>query len=343
MPLADPLLAHKRPRLGLYAPFIALVVFASGWSLAWLWVRGEAERRMDAAAASVSSAGDQLSWRARRFFGFPFRLDVDLADARFAAASGWAISAPILKGEAFVFAPGHWVVSAPAGVVVTRPRGGSVIVASKVLRASVSEITAHPPRISIEGIGLTITPAPGASPSFLTSAGELHLHTRAGPGDQGAIFVEVDQAQARLSGLLGRIAGGKPVGFTGEGVFTHASALEGKNWPAAVRAWSGAGGVLNVRRILASAGQVQAQTRSGVLSVGDDGRLRGSLTATLRQAPRALAAMGQSGAISPEAAGAAASVLGARSRGDIATVTIDFQAGETTFGPAAIGPAPKVY
>ncbi|MGI9170166.1 MAG: DUF2125 domain-containing protein, partial [Caulobacteraceae bacterium] len=43
-----------------------------------------------------------------------------------------------------------------------------------------------------------------------------------------------------------------------------------------------------------------------------------------------------------EAAGAAAAVIGARG-GPAATVTLDFQAGQTTLGPAAIGPAPKVY
>jgi len=53
--------------------------------------------------------------------------------------------------------------------------------------------------------------------------------------------------------------------------------------------------------------------------------------------------MTQSGAIRPETAATAASVLDASHQGAVDAVTIDFQAGQTTLGPAAIGPSPKVY
>ena len=85
----------------------------------------------------------------------------------------------------------------------------------------------------------------------------------------------------------------------------------------------------------------------GLITVGEDGRLRGSLSVDLRQAQRALGVMGEAGVIAPEAAGAAAAVLGAQSQnsrqGPVAKVTLDFQAGEATLGPAAIGSAPKIY
>ena len=336
-------LAHKRLRLGLYGPFVALVIFAGAWSAAWLWARGEAARQMDGAAAVAAQTGYGLTWTSRTFYGFPFRLDVSLTGARFSAPSGWAVEAPTLKAEAYVYAPGHWVAAAPQGLVLTRPSGGAVIIGARVLRASISAVQAHPPRMSLEALGVTVAPAPGAAPVFVTAAEEVHLHSRAGPADQGAVYVEIDKARARLSGLLGRIAGGKPVSFVADGIFSHAASLEGADWPSAVRAWRQAGGVLKVRTMRASAGQVIADARAGALSVGPDGRLVGSLTADIRQAPRALAAMDQTGAIAPEAAGAAASVIGARSRGQIATLTIDFQAGQTTLGPAAIGPAPRVY
>ncbi|HEY5107652.1 MAG TPA: DUF2125 domain-containing protein [Caulobacteraceae bacterium] len=336
-------LAQKRLRLGLYGPFVALVIFAGAWSAAWLWARGEAARRMDGASIVVAQTGYGLTWTSRAFYGFPFRLDVNLTGARFSAPSGWAVEAPALKAEAFVYAPGHWVAAAPQGLVITRPSGGAVTIGARVLRASFSAAQAHPPRISLEALGVSVTPVPGAAPVLVTAAEEVHLHTRAGPANQGAVYVEIDKARARLTGLLGRIAGGKPVSFAADAIFSHASALQGADWPSAVRAWRQAGGLLNVRMMRASAGQVVVDARAGALSVGSDGRLVGSLTADIREAPRALAAMGQSGAIAPEAAGAAASVIGARSHGQIATLTIDFQAGQTTLGPAAIGPAPRVY
>ena len=54
--------------------------------------------------------------------------------------------------------------------------------------------------------------------------------------------------------------------------------------------------------------------------------------------------MGDTGAIPQPNAEAARAVAQARQGADeTATATITFQAGQTTLGPVAIGPAPKVY
>ena len=347
MTLPDPPTARKPPgkprRLGLYAPFGLLLVAVIGWSFAWLWLRGEVERRMDEGRAAMARGGYRLSWASRTLSGYPFRLDVTLTDAAVRAPSGWAVTAPTLKGEAFAFSPDHWIAVAPDGVVYTRRVGGAVVVKAKALRASLSEADAHPPRVSVEGIGLTFTAEPGANPYFITAADEVHLHTRAGPNDQGAAYFELDNAKANFPGLIGRIAEGRPVSLIADGIYSHAGALDGRDWAGAVRAWSAAGGALKVRRMRIAAGQALLDAQAGTLGVGDDGRLTGILTASLRQAPRALTAMGRAGAISPEALGSAAAVLGARAVGPAATVTIDFQAGQTTLGPVAIAAAPRIY
>ena len=330
-------------RLGLYVPFVVLLAFALAWSVGWLWLRAEVLRGMDAARQSMAGSGRELDWASRSISGYPFRLDVTLTNPRLGDLSGWGLAAPTLNAEALVFAPTRWVAVTPAGVTIALPTRGEVIVKARVLRASLSNLNAHPPRISVEGIGLTFTAAPGADPFFLTAAGELHFHTRAGPGDQGAAYFELDQAKAPLSGLMGKIAAGRPVNLVADATYTHAASLTGADWASAVRAWSAAGGALNVRHLRLAAGDAVIDAQAGTLTVDDDGRLRGSLGASLRQAPRVLAVMGRQGTIAPEAAGAAAQVVGARGRGAVATVTLDFQAGQTTLGPAAIGPAPKVY
>ena len=330
-------------RLGLYGPFVLLLIFVAAWSVGWLWLRAEILRDMDAARQSMAGSGGNLDWGSRSISGYPFRLDVTLTGPRLREPSGWALAAPTLKAEALAFAPTRWVAVAPAGVTISRPVGGEVIVKAKVLRASLSNLGAHPPRVSVEGIGLTFTAAPGADPFFLAAAGELHLHARAGPGDRGAVYFELDRAKAPLPGLLGKIAAGKPVNLAADATYTHAAALTGADWASAVRAWSAAGGALSVRRLRVAAGDAVIDAQSGILTVDDDGRLRGSLSASLRQAPRVLTVMGRQGTIAPEAAGAAAQVVGARGGAAVAAVTLDFQAGQTTLGPAAVGPAPKVY
>ena len=122
------------------------------------------------------------------------------------------------------------------------------------------------------------------------------------------------------------------------------SAFSGKTWSNAVRHWSDAGGRMTVRQAGITAGDVVLGANSGTLGVAPDGRLSGVLDVTLRQAPRALGAMSDTGTITAEAANAATVVTQARQgAGDAAQATIDFQAGRTTLGPVALGAAPKVY
>ena len=334
---------RKPRRLGLFVPFALLLVLAGALSLSWLWLRCETLRAMNGARRSAAAGAEQFDWTSRSLTGFPFRLDLDLAGVRVGEPSGWGILAPRLKAEAFVFAPTHWVVVAPQGVIVRRRRDGPLIITAKVLRASLSGLDQHPWRLSVEGVDLIFATPPGARPFFIDAAKGFHLHTRAGPRDQGAIYIALDQAEARLIGLIGRIADGKPVNLTIDALFSHAAAVAGPDWPGAVRAWSQSGGDLTVRRLRLKAGRAVIDARAGVLSVGADGRLRGSLNLTLGQAPRALMSMGQVGSIAPEAARAAANVVSAQGGGPLATLDLDFQAGRTTLGPVAIGPAPRVY
>jgi hypothetical protein len=330
-------------RLGLYAPLLALAAATVAWSLGWLLLESQIGRRMETERRAWSAQGGEISWASRRIYGFPFRLDVDLTGAYARDASGRGVLAPVLQAEAFVFAPTHWVAVAPRGVVLTRANGEPVVVGAHVLRASLSDFGAHPPRLSVEGIGLSFATPKSAKPYFISAASRLQIHTRSGPDNQGAVFVHLDGAQPQFGGLFARIAQGRAFSLTVDGAYSHASALTGPDWASAVRAWSDAGGTLTVRRARIVAGNAVLDAGRGDLTVGVDGRLQGAITASLRQAPRILAAMGEAGAVGPAAAATAASVLGAQGGRPVVTVTIDFQAGQTTLGPVAIGPAPKVY
>jgi hypothetical protein len=346
--------APRKPgRMGLYAPFAALAVAALAWSLAWIWTRDETFRRMDAAAGALARAGWRTDWSGRSLSGYPFRLDLDLAGARARDASGWGLAAPRLKAESiFLFGRDHWVIVAPAGATLTRRSGGPVTVEAKVLRASLLEASASPPRLSVEGLDLTFHTPPGTAPFAFAHAEEARLHTRSGPGGQGAVRLEIDRATTAAPGVLAAIAGGGPVTLIADGVYSHAGAPAtaaerggGGGVAGALRAWSDAGGSLAVRQLSLQAAGASAEARSGVLDLGADGRLRGSLPMTLKGAPRLIAAIAGRGGLAPEAARAALAVLAAHAGAPDgpAAVTLDFQAGQTTLGPVAIGPAPRVY
>jgi hypothetical protein len=120
--------------------------------------------------------------------------------------------------------------------------------------------------------------------------------------------------------------------------------MKGQDWPAAVRNWADAGGRMNVKRAGLTAGDAVIGVSSGTLGVGTDGRASGVLEVTLRQAPRALETLGRAGTIPQDRADAAAAVAAAREgTGDVASATINFEAGQTTLGPVAIAPAPRIY
>jgi hypothetical protein len=63
------------------------------------------------------------------------------------------------------------------------------------------------------------------------------------------------------------------------------------------------------------------------------------MTASLRQAPSALSAMSQAGAIQPDAARSAAAATGE----DAAHVVLDFRGGQTRLGAVPLGPAPRIF
>ena len=343
-PVPDPEPTRKPQRFWLYAPFVILLLAAAGWTALWLQVRGQASTRMDAAVSDLRKAGYEVTWKDRSLGGYPFRLDVVLTDARIREPGGWAVATPRLEAEAFLYSLGHWITAAPEGLTLTRPIGGPVEVRGELLRASLNGLDKRPPAFSFEGRKLTFAPGAGAQPFGLAAAEKVELHLRPGPDDQGAILFKVDNGKAQLSGLFAQLAGDKPVSIVWDSILTRMSGFKGQTWADAVRAWSTGGGVIQVRQAGVTAGDALIGAQSGQLGVGYDGRLVGAMDVTLRQAPRALAAMAATGALPPETALAAAAVAAAREdSASVARATLTFEAGRMTLGPVAVGASPRVY
>jgi hypothetical protein len=329
-------------RLGLYIPFALLALGLIALSIAWVWTRGRVVAGLEAARAPRPGSFATLAFTGLKVSGFPFRLDVDLEGAQLGEPSGWSLSAPRLSAEAYLFSPGHWVIVAPNGLVLGRRRDGRLQITGKALRASLSDLGRRPPRLSVEGLDLTFVTPPGAKPFILSSAKELHVHTKAGPDDQGAAYFEIDGADARPGGLPGAIAKGRPVTLLADVIYSHADALAGGSVPGAFRDWSAAGGALDVRQLKVTAGDALIEARPGTLTAGADGRAQGTLTLSVRQAVRVVGAMGAQGDLSPDAARSALADVAVRGA-PAAILPLTFEAGRATLGPVAIGPAPRLF
>lgn len=347
LPDADPPRKPHRRRW-LFAPYVLLLILILGWSAGWVFLRMSAAREMDQTAERLRAAGYQVSWATRDVGGYPFRLNTRLTDVRLGEPSGWAITAPELKTEAAVYQLGRWTAVAPQGVTLQRPQGGPVTIRGQALRASLSDIGKRPPHLIVEGLKLTFTPqgdSQGAgAPYPFTTADRMILDLRPGPDDQAALLMKIDNAGARLTGLLGRIAQDRPVSINWESTLDKMSAFKGQTWPAAVQAWTAAGGSVTVRTAGMTAGEAVISAKSGALTVGPDGRVRGALQAELREAPSNVGDLAQGGAITPEAVmAAAAAAMAQRAGGGVAQAGLTFDDGQTFLGPLPVGPAPRVY
>lgn len=336
---------RKASRLGLYLPFALAILGIVAWSAGWIWIRGEARSRMDKGVEALRTAGYDISWKDRAITGFPFRFNVTLTEARVREPSGWALEAPRLESEARMLNPTAWIVAATDGVTFVRPVGGPVMVKGKTIRASFTNPDEVPPRLSFEGMGLTFQPAAGAQAFALRSADRVEFHLRGNKQlDEGLVSFTVENGKAQPGGLFGRLAGEKPVAINWTATLTKIATFKGANWPGAVRNWVAAGGRMNLRQAGITAGDATVGANAGQLTVDSSGRLAGVLDVTLREAPEALTEMGEMGTIPEDRAEAAAAVAAARSgTGDVAQARIHFEAGQTTLGPVALGPAPLVY
>jgi len=340
--------APRKPprRFWLVAPYILVALAFLGWSAGWMVLKGQMEQQMDRAAADLRKAGFEVAWKERKLAGYPFRFSVTLTEARLREPSGWGLDVPVLKAEASAFNVQHWMLVASDGAVITRPVSGGLRVAGKALRASLVATDAPLPRIAVEGVQLIFTPEPGARPFALSKAEKLEFHLVPGGKDEAALLFRIDGGKAATGGLTARLAGEKPVSVLWDSLISQRDALTGPDWPQAVRHWTGAGGTMTLRKGGLTLGDTSLGMGSGSLTVGVDGRLRGSLDAQLTKGSGGLLAMGETGLIEPNSAQIAAAVVQARelmNDGKSAQATISFEAGRTTLGPVAIGPAPKVY
>ena len=302
---------RKRTWIGLWAPWAAAGLLVIAWSVLWLWLRSETERRIEAAATGLRARGWQASWSALTFSGYPFRLDVEAAHLRLADPSGWSVDLPLLKAEAYAFAPTRWILATDQGLTFARPGAGPVRVGSPLLRASVNSWDQHPPRISFVGDDLVFQAPADTFP--LSGAKTVQVYTRAGPADQAALLIEVDGGAAAPGTDLGKLAGAGPVSLTLDAILSHAGALAGPDWRAAVMGWTQAGGRLGLQRLAFAAGGAALESRAGSMTVDGGGHVVGRADARVTV------------------------------NGHSAPARLSLQPGGVWLGPARIAGSPTVY
>jgi hypothetical protein len=329
-PSAFPQPAARRPRrFWLWAPYVLVLAALIAWTVVWWTMSLRLQSELDARAKDLRAHGYAASWTGIKVDGWPFRLDLTLTEPRFGEPSGWAAAAPILKGETMPYAPDHWIFAAPQGLTVTRPGKGPLAVAGRAIRASVGGLGSPRPRFSFEALDLTLSPAPGGQPAAFSSADRLELHLQPGPDDQAALLVRIEDAKLEPASNLARLA--PTLELTWDSRLSHLSALRGPGWPAAVQAWTAAGGAMSVGDARIALGGLTLQGAGGSLTVDPDGRLRG--VASLSVAKGGGLNLG-------------GLRLGGVSIGGLSfsgAMPLRFEDGRASFGAFPVGPALKIY
>jgi len=331
-------------RVWLYGPFVLLALGAIVWSLIWLAISAEVTKGMDDAAQTLRAKGWQVAWSDRWVEGYPFRIDVTVVNPALREPSGWGFNAPQLKAQAYAYDLDNWIVVAPPmGFTLQRPSGGPVAVTG-LLRASFAGFEASPPRIAVEGVDLTMTPAPGATPFFLGHADHLGLFLRPFEGGRAEAAIRYDGGVSTPDTLLGRLSNQHTTAMVGDVLISHYAALTGPDSTSAIRAWSAAGGNLQVVTWGVAGNGASLGVSPTTLSVDANGRLSGHLAVVALNAPQVIRALGTGGTVSAFAAEGAAELVELQSGGAAkARFALTFEDGMTKVGPIPIVPAPKVY
>jgi len=313
-----------------------------GWTLVWRSFAARIADGMDVQAAALREEGYTAGWKARTITGYPFRYRVVLTDATIGEPTGWGVAMPRLEAEAAAYNPSVVVLVAPQGLRLSRPGKPVLEVGGEALRMSLGGLPSPLPRISVEGVGVTLKSA-GAPPAF---SGVERIEARLRPQDDGGaqVFFRLDRADATPDTMLATITSGEPVTLAIDGVATQANALQGRGWAGILQGWSEAGGVFNTASGGLEAGTALVSIRRGALSVDPTGRLAGELALSLQSAPQAVLSMGAVGVLPDDTAAVATGLAGVRGGGQESfDLTFGFRDGQTWLGPLPLGEAPRLY
>jgi hypothetical protein len=299
------------------------------WTGVWWTENLKLRKALTDQAAHWRSRGYAASWSGLAIDGWPFRLHLTLTDLKAGEPSGWALAAPIVEAVGLPYAPDVWGMTAPQGLVLTRPGKGALNVSGQSIRASVGGVGSAAPRFSFEGLNLSLQPAAGAQPAAFSSTDRLELHLQPGPDDQAALLVKLENARLDPSASLARLA--PALDLTWDARLSHLSALKGRDWPSAVRAWAAAGGTMTVANAALGLDKLALEGSGGPLTVGDDGRLRGTVGLTVTKGGGLDLGGLRLGGVN---------LGGLRFSG---AMPLQFQDGRASLGAFPIGPAFKVF
>lgn len=295
-------------RIFLYGPFVAIVLIAAGWSAFWFTVAGRIDAELERLDGNEIVPGITLQYAAKDVSGFPFRFDVLLEGVTIAAGeTAWRSERIAL--HAMTYGREHYLLETDGLQTFSWPSadGGPqniVQMSSNVARASAQMSEGRLARFDLDLINTEGRDAAlDAAPDRNFSVVRAQLHLLAQENGTIAIVVSADTAQIGLG--FTPAFGPDFARLRVEGEIDEAQTLEAlragaDDFDRALEAWRAAGGaiVLDIRE---AAWGGTLFTGTGELSLDDQHRLAGLVTASPEDPVSFLGALAQSEMLEAEA------------------------------------------
>jgi hypothetical protein len=346
--------SQKKPsRIGLFAPFLILIVLFGGWSLYWLFISHDIARRLETAEADFKKGGYAISHKPVSVKGYPFRMFIEIQDFKAVSPSGRGLSIPLVSAEANAYALDKWVFVAGHGFTWHRGMGskgplGDVRVLAdakgSAIRASVSHMRRPVPDVAIEFINPVFVSTNKAHPFGLTSADRFEAYWRptakvAGSAD---FLWRVDGGKGYLRDAP--VIDGKAAKFDWhlEGHMNNVASFKGGDLTDRFKNWRNSGGTMTELKASLGVGEVSLFMQSPALGLDADNTLRGQFAAEIIGHGDSYAFLKSAKIISPEAEALARPLwkLPALNPEKPLKLTLDLKEGGIYAGPLRISDAP---
>ncbi|MCE4222558.1 DUF2125 domain-containing protein [Methylobacterium sp. C25] len=261
----SPAKGRRRSRIGLFLPYILLLLLALLWSAGWFWIRGKAASEMDAWLGREAAAGRNWTCADRTITGFPFRIELRCASLKFARSDGGFTLGPI-TALVQIYQPRHAIFEATgpfhveqgnlAGDVNWSSLEGSFHGASGgFVRASV---VVDGPKGSVRG---------GLPGQVDFAAKHLEMHARPTPGrfeSDGAVDLNLRLTDGVFPMLDPLVGNADPIGASLDATLERATVLRTRAVERELEAWRLAEGQLDVTSLSLIKGNRRVQAKGEV-------------------------------------------------------------------------------
>ncbi|MCB4766999.1 DUF2125 domain-containing protein [Ancylobacter sp. Lp-2] len=307
-PAETPAVTGRRSSLWVVLPLALFVIAGLGWTAAWFYAAGRAEKEIDSWIANEAAAGRQWNCADRRLTGFPFRFELACAQpsVTFTGSDPWQWSAARAHAVAQVWDPQHIIAEFQGPSVLKEPTSGRSIEANwSLLQVSAVGSGGVVDRVSTSANDYVLSE--GGRPLFFARHAELHA--RHHPGADGNTL---DVAIGLKGAGSGALNGGTQAAADAELQATISQVPPFQAMPVAerLRLWQEAGGKVKVEVAKLSAGG-GAMNATGDIGLDGQRRPAGALTLAVANPQGLMGALGGSGLLPEQAASLAPLLMAA--------------------------------